>query len=57
MLMKLMPRNPHVNDERPPAKGRGTSARLFWVLGLVAGVAIGVVAAFGPAGAGQLPGA
>jgi hypothetical protein len=30
---------------------------LFWVLGLVAGVAIGVVAAFGLAGAGQLPGA
>jgi hypothetical protein len=39
-----------VNDKQPRVSRRINTSRLFWLLGLAAGIAFGAAAAFGLAG-------
>jgi hypothetical protein len=43
-----------VNEKQPRVSGRANITRLLWLLGLVAGIAIGAAAAFGLAGTNPL---
>lgn len=54
--MNMPPLDRNVEKKQSHPTQRGTSTRLFWVLGLMVGIFIGVVAAFGLAAANAAPG-